>query len=160
MLASARASVAECIAGVAQSVAHLSCKQVVEGSSPFSSSVSCLGRYASFFRGVTRPHCQIVICSRCEGRWSPSQWGWLSSAWNAVKKSTGSAARWLTDSRIGKGISNACSYAWGFVSAVCGGVYAAAYARQGRWIEAGASVASMVVGGRVTKLLQRSYKRM
>ena len=39
MLASARVSVAECIAGVAQSVAHLSCKQVVEGSSPFSSSL-------------------------------------------------------------------------------------------------------------------------
>ena len=47
MLASARVSVAECIAGVAQSVAHLSCKQVVEGSSPFSSSVSFLGRHAS-----------------------------------------------------------------------------------------------------------------
>ncbi len=37
----------------------------------------------------------------------------LSRAASSVWRATGSASRWLTDSRVGRRINTACGYAWG-----------------------------------------------
>ena len=82
-------------------------------------------------------------------------WGWIkkkaSQAWGWSK----SASRWLTDSKWGKRIGNACSFAWGAIGAACGAVYSLAYARQERWAEAAVAVGGMVAGGLVTKGIGR-----
>ena len=88
-----------------------------------------------------------------DGHWGIKKW--LKRAWGA----TGTASRWLTNSKWGRRINTVCGFAWGAVGAACNGVYAAAYARQGRWAEAGASVAGAIVGGRVTRAINRAYKR-
>jgi len=81
-----------------------------------------------------------------------SIWGDL---WNASEK----VAKWLTNSNAGRAIETACGFAWGLAGAICGGVYTLAYARQGRWVEAGASAAGMVVGGAVTKAVFKGMRR-
>ena len=82
--------------------------------------------------------------------WLRSLKSGVSKAWNA----SGSAARWLTNSTWGKRIEGACSIAWGALGAACNGVYAVAYARQGRWKEAGIAVAGAVVGSGVTRAVR------
>lgn len=57
-------------------------------------------------------------------------------------------AAWLTDSKAGKLLNTACGFAWGAVAAACSGVYAAAYAVQGRW-GAAAKTAAMGLGSAV-----------
>ncbi|NCT92015.1 hypothetical protein GXB85_13795, partial [Cellulomonas sp. APG4] len=87
-----------------------------------------------------------------DGRWSA--WKAIKKAARAAWSASGAASRWLTNSRWGRRIGAACSLAWGAIGAVCGGVYAAAYARQGRWKEAAIQVASAAVGGVATKGLR------
>ena len=82
--------------------------------------------------------------------WLRSLKSGVSMAWRA----SGSAAGWLTNSTWGKRIEGACSIAWGALGAACNGVYAVAYARQGRWKEAGIAVTGAVVGSGVTRAIR------
>ena len=61
-------------------------------------------------------------------------------------------------SKLGKRLETACGFAWGWAGTVCGGLYAAASARQGRWREAGASAAGMVGGALAKRGVQRLLK--
>jgi RHS repeat-associated protein len=99
-----------------------------------------------------------VNCVDLDGRWGKwKKWG--KKAWGWSKRASMTGSRWLTKSRGGKMVQGACGLAWGVAGAVCGGVFAAAYARQGRWKEAGASVAGGIVGGRVQKLVFRGFRK-
>ena len=61
----------------------------------------------------------------------------------------------ITDSKWGRRIGTACSYAWGGVGAACNVVYASAYAAQGRWGQA----ALQFVPGGAGKIISRAvYK--
>ena len=75
-------------------------------------------------------------------------------------RTVGAAARWLTNSRFGKVLNTACGFTWGVAAAVCGGVYTAAYAAQGRWREAGKTaamgLAGFAVGGAVARGLAKT----
>ncbi|WP_346623105.1 DNRLRE domain-containing protein [Blastococcus montanus] len=91
------------------------------------------------------------------------RWGWAKKAWKkatrAVVKTSLSASRWLTNSRWGKRINRVCTFAIGPASAVCGVVYTAAYARQGRFREAAVSAVGLIGGNVVTGALKRGYSR-
>lgn len=86
-----------------------------------------------------------------DGKWRR----WARKAWNW----SGRASRWLTNSRAGRAINYACSFTWGVVSMACGGVYAAAYARQGRYRQAATSLASGAVGGAAAKIAYRTLRK-
>lgn len=81
------------------------------------------------------------------------------SIWDSLMSASEKVAKWLTNSSTGRAIETACGFAWGLAGAICGGVYAAAYVRQGRWVEAGASVAGMVAGGVVAKAIFKGMRR-
>ncbi|MDN4472504.1 DNRLRE domain-containing protein [Demequina zhanjiangensis] len=88
-----------------------------------------------------------------------SWWSKIKKGAKAVWKATGTASKWLTDSKWGKRIGAACSLAWGIVGNVCNGVYAAAYARQGRWKEAAVTAVAAVAGGVAGKLAKTAVLR-
>ncbi|WP_338109910.1 RHS repeat-associated core domain-containing protein, partial [Promicromonospora iranensis] len=80
--------------------------------------------------------------------------GWLSGFGDAVGNVaeaawdwSGQAAEQLTESKIGKSIEFACGFAFGAVATLCGAVYTAAYARQGKWDKAAVSAVGMIGGG-------------
>lgn len=92
---------------------------------------------------------------------------WWNKAWKAVKggakaawRYTKRGAAWLTDSKAGKLLNTACGFAWGAVAAACSGVYAAAYAVQGRWGAAAKTAAiglgSAVGGGAAMRAVAKS----
>jgi RHS repeat-associated protein len=62
--------------------------------------------------------------------------------WRGVAR----VGRAITDSKIGRFAQKACAFAWGAVAAVCGGVFTAAYAAQGRWKDAAVSAISTAAG--------------
>ena len=76
----------------------------------------------------------------------------LASSWNFVSDVSEKAAKLVTDSEWGKRVHEGCSYAWGIAGSLCSGVYAASYARQGRWAEAGREVALGIAGAVAGKL--------
>jgi len=82
-------------------------------------------------------------------------WGWHSIT-HFVKK----AAKVVTDSAVGRWAQTACGFAWGAVAAACGGVFAVAYAVQGRWSSAASAVVSFAVGAGVESAVARGYSRV
>ena len=78
----------------------------------------------------------------------------LDGKWRKWAKRVG---RTITDSKWGRRIGTACSYAWGGVGAACNVVYASAYAAQGRWGQA----ALQFVPGGAGKIISRAvYKTL
>jgi hypothetical protein len=99
-----------------------------------------------------------VNCTDLDGRWGKwKKWG--KKAWGWSKRASMGLSRWLTNSKWGKAIHTACGFAWGGVGTACGVIYTLAYARQHRWKEAGASLASAVVGGAVTHAVLRGFRK-
>ena len=91
--------------------------------------------------------------------WSRS-WGkarsWVKRSWAW----TGRAARSVTDSKWGKRIHSACGFAWGLAGKACSTVYGIAYARQGRWSEAGSEAVGFVVGSGVSRRAARAFGKV
>ncbi|WP_423462376.1 RHS repeat-associated core domain-containing protein [Promicromonospora sp. MS192] len=77
---------------------------------------------------------------------------WLDTVWEA----TGTAAEYLTESEVGKSIEFARGFAFGAVGTLCGAVYTAAYARQGKWDKAKVSAVGMIGGGAAGKVVAKS----
>lgn len=71
------------------------------------------------------------------------------SWWDSVK----SIANLVTDSPIGTLVQAGCAFTTGIVAGVCGGVFAAAYAVQGRYVEAGVALLGIVIGGVAAKAI-------
>jgi RHS repeat-associated protein len=100
-----------------------------------------------------------INASDLTGEWGCSWCKKLKKKAKKAWKASGTAARYVTDSKWGKRIKKGCSYAWGAVSSACGAVNSAAYARQGRWKEARNTLGSAVLGGGVAKAVRYGYRR-
>jgi hypothetical protein len=101
------------------------------------------------------------LTGTCDGLWGCLGAG-VGAVGSAIANATESASVWLTNSEWGKRIKSGCDYTWGMVSMACSAVYAGAYARQGRWAEAGRELAIGVAGfaaGRVGRAAMTAATR-
>ena len=84
---------------------------------------------------------------------------WRKTSWKKIKKSIQGGARWLTDSKWGKRIQTACSFAWGHVGTACNVVYAGAYIAQGRYGSALSSAIGARGSGFITRRVRNGFRR-
>ncbi len=88
--------------------------------------------------------------------WLKGVGNWAMDAADKAWDASGEAAEYMTESKVGKSIEFACGFAFGAAGTLCGAVYTAAYARQGKWDKMAVSAAGMIGGGAAGKVVAKS----